>query len=224
MRHLMNFLPLPLRNEVHHQTMPTKNKLIKIWTTRSCPSSCTLHFSSLPLLSASKTLTQMLNGPRLLMEIQQVPSSASKEHVAKKLCVDWNVHKKHRLQPRWAVVRALDFTGVLARHNATFPPPIQEYGKAVIASILFFVSVGFASIFVIKGKSENYFVAGRSLPLWVRILPNRFFKVVILFTPNFILSRWLTIAMIYEETGYYSYFGISSDWFQCASRLCDAFL
>ncbi|KAL7468369.1 hypothetical protein ACHAXS_008592 [Conticribra weissflogii] len=47
------------------------------------------------------------------------------------------------------------------------PPPAKEYGKAVIASILFFVSVGFVSIFVIKGKSENYFVAGRSLPLWV---------------------------------------------------------
>ncbi len=77
----------------------------------------------------------------------------------------------------------------LARHNATFPPPIQEYGKAVIASILFFVSVGFVSIFVIKGKSENYFVAGRSLPLWVRVLSNRVFKVVLFFTTNFILSR-----------------------------------
>jgi len=49
------------------------------------------------------------------------------------------------------------------------PPPAKMFGKAVIASILFFVTVGFASIFVIKGKSENYFVAGRSLPLWVII-------------------------------------------------------
>ncbi len=36
-----------------------------------------------------------------------------------------------------------------------------------MCSIALFVLVGFASVFVIKGKSENYFVAGRSLPLWV---------------------------------------------------------
>lgn len=30
-----------------------------------------------------------------------------------------------------------------------------------------FVIIGFATVFVIKGKTDNYFVAGRSLPLWV---------------------------------------------------------
>lgn len=30
-----------------------------------------------------------------------------------------------------------------------------------------FVLIGFATVFFVKGKSENYFVAGRSLPLWV---------------------------------------------------------
>jgi Na+/proline symporter len=34
-------------------------------------------------------------------------------------------------------------------------------------AIAVFVLVGFASVFVVRGKSENYFVAGRSLPLWV---------------------------------------------------------
>jgi Na+/proline symporter len=36
-----------------------------------------------------------------------------------------------------------------------------------MVSIAVFVIIGFASVFVIRGKSENYFVAGRSLPLWV---------------------------------------------------------
>lgn len=44
---------------------------------------------------------------------------------------------------------------------------IQGFGIAVMVAIAFFVVVGFASVFVIKGKSENFFVAGRSLPLWV---------------------------------------------------------
>ena len=41
------------------------------------------------------------------------------------------------------------------------------FGIAVMCAIGLFVVVGFASYFVVKGKSENYFVAGRSLPLWV---------------------------------------------------------
>jgi Na+/proline symporter len=41
------------------------------------------------------------------------------------------------------------------------------FGIAVMCAIALFVIVGFASIFIIKGQSENYFVAGRSLPLWV---------------------------------------------------------
>jgi Na+/proline symporter len=35
-----------------------------------------------------------------------------------------------------------------------------------MCAIALFVAVGFATVFFIKGKSENYFVAGRSLPLW----------------------------------------------------------
>lgn len=49
------------------------------------------------------------------------------------------------------------------------PPPAKGYGIAVMTAIGLFVCVGFASVFVIKGKSENFFVAGRSLPLWVVI-------------------------------------------------------
>lgn len=36
-----------------------------------------------------------------------------------------------------------------------------------MCAIALFVVVGFASIMVVKGKEVNYFVAGRSLPLWV---------------------------------------------------------
>lgn len=45
--------------------------------------------------------------------------------------------------------------------------PSQGFGIAVMLAIAVFVLVGFASVFVVRGKSENYFVAGRSLPLWV---------------------------------------------------------
>lgn len=36
-----------------------------------------------------------------------------------------------------------------------------------MVAIAIFVLVGFGTVFIIKNKSENYFVAGRSLPLWV---------------------------------------------------------
>jgi hypothetical protein len=41
------------------------------------------------------------------------------------------------------------------------------FGIVVIVAIVLFVLVGFSTVFFIKNKSENYFVAGRSLPLWV---------------------------------------------------------
>ncbi|CAM9258817.1 unnamed protein product [Ectocarpus sp. 12 AP-2014] len=44
---------------------------------------------------------------------------------------------------------------------------VEVYGVAVIVSIAFFVSIGVATIFLIKGKVENFFVGGRSLPLFV---------------------------------------------------------
>lgn len=51
----------------------------------------------------------------------------------------------------------------------------HSFGIAVMTAIALFVCVGFASVFVIKGKSENFFVAGRSLPLWVsRLCINKY--------------------------------------------------
>ena len=41
------------------------------------------------------------------------------------------------------------------------------FGIAVMVAIVLFVLVGFCTYFFVKNKSENYFVAGRSLPLWV---------------------------------------------------------
>jgi hypothetical protein len=41
------------------------------------------------------------------------------------------------------------------------------FGIVVMCFIGLFVLVGFATVFFVKGKSENYFVAGRTLPLWV---------------------------------------------------------
>jgi hypothetical protein len=37
-----------------------------------------------------------------------------------------------------------------------------------MASIALYEVVGIASFFFVKGKSENFFVAGRTLPVWVR--------------------------------------------------------
>mmetsp|Transcript_4087 Transcript_4087/g.5876 ORF Transcript_4087/g.5876 Transcript_4087/m.5876 type:complete len:737 (+) Transcript_4087:428-2638(+) len=45
--------------------------------------------------------------------------------------------------------------------------PNKGFGIAVVVAIGVFVIVGFLTVFLIKGKNENYFVAGRSLPLWV---------------------------------------------------------
>jgi len=47
------------------------------------------------------------------------------------------------------------------------PAPAAGFGIAVMVTIAIFVVAGFATIFFIKDKSENFFVAGRSLPLWV---------------------------------------------------------
>jgi Na+/proline symporter len=41
------------------------------------------------------------------------------------------------------------------------------FGIAVIISIIISFIVGVATYFWVKGKSVNFFVAGRSLPLWV---------------------------------------------------------
>lgn len=44
----------------------------------------------------------------------------------------------------------------------------KGFGIAVMASIALYEVVGVACFFFIKGKSENFFVAGRTLPVWVR--------------------------------------------------------
>lgn len=47
------------------------------------------------------------------------------------------------------------------------PPPTNGYLIAVILAIVAFCGVGFGSAFFIKEKAENFFVAGRTLPLFV---------------------------------------------------------
>jgi hypothetical protein len=51
------------------------------------------------------------------------------------------------------------------------PEPVPEpgvgYGIAVGVSIAISFIIGILTIFVVKGESENFFVAGRSLPLWI---------------------------------------------------------
>ena len=41
------------------------------------------------------------------------------------------------------------------------------FGIVVMLAIMIFVIVGFATVYLVKNKAENFFVAGRSLPLWV---------------------------------------------------------
>lgn len=41
------------------------------------------------------------------------------------------------------------------------------YGIAVALSIAVSFLIGVGTIFLVHGKTENFFVAGRSLPLWI---------------------------------------------------------
>ncbi|KAL3762641.1 hypothetical protein ACHAW5_007212 [Stephanodiscus triporus] len=52
---------------------------------------------------------------------------------------------------------------------AETPPPAKGFGIAVMTAISLFVLSGIGFSFFLKGKPENFFVAGRSLPLWVII-------------------------------------------------------
>jgi hypothetical protein len=47
------------------------------------------------------------------------------------------------------------------------PGPSKGYGIAVALTIVVSFLIGVATIFVVKGEAENYFVAGHSLPLWI---------------------------------------------------------
>ena len=41
------------------------------------------------------------------------------------------------------------------------------YGNAIIGAIVIFFIIGVGTYYLIKGSAENFFVAGRSLPLFV---------------------------------------------------------
>ncbi|EEC43573.1 predicted protein [Phaeodactylum tricornutum CCAP 1055/1] len=47
------------------------------------------------------------------------------------------------------------------------PEPSNGFGIAVAISIVISFLIGIATFFVVKGQSVNFFVAGRSLPLWI---------------------------------------------------------
>jgi Na+/proline symporter len=47
------------------------------------------------------------------------------------------------------------------------PPPTKGYGIAVGVAIAFFCAIGFGCYFLVRGDSANFFVAGRTLPLFV---------------------------------------------------------
>lgn len=41
------------------------------------------------------------------------------------------------------------------------------FGIAIIIAIVISFLIGFATLFLVHGEAENFFVAGRSLPLWI---------------------------------------------------------
>lgn len=47
------------------------------------------------------------------------------------------------------------------------PDPSKGFGIAIICAVAFSFLIGFATLFLVHGKAENFFVAGRSLPLWI---------------------------------------------------------
>jgi hypothetical protein len=48
------------------------------------------------------------------------------------------------------------------------PPPPKGFGIAIMSSIALYEIVGVLCFVFIKGKADNFFVAGRTLPVWVR--------------------------------------------------------
>jgi hypothetical protein len=49
----------------------------------------------------------------------------------------------------------------------TVPPPGIGYGISMGVSVAISFLVGISTYVFVKGESENYFLAGRSLPLWI---------------------------------------------------------
>ena len=41
------------------------------------------------------------------------------------------------------------------------------FGIAIVIAIVISFLIGFATLFLVQGEAENFFVAGRSLPLWI---------------------------------------------------------
>lgn len=41
------------------------------------------------------------------------------------------------------------------------------YGIAIIVAIVISFLIGFATLFLVQGEAENFFIAGKSLPLWI---------------------------------------------------------
>lgn len=47
------------------------------------------------------------------------------------------------------------------------PPPAPGFGISMAVSVIISFIVGMLTYFCVNGESENYFLAGRSLPLWI---------------------------------------------------------
>jgi hypothetical protein len=45
--------------------------------------------------------------------------------------------------------------------------PTKGFGIAIVVAIVISFLIGFATLFLVQGEAENFFVAGRSLPLWI---------------------------------------------------------
>jgi hypothetical protein len=47
------------------------------------------------------------------------------------------------------------------------PRPSNGFGICVLLGIVVSFLIGIATLFFVEGEAENFFVAGRSLPLWI---------------------------------------------------------
>jgi hypothetical protein len=45
--------------------------------------------------------------------------------------------------------------------------PTKGFGIGIVVAIVISFLIGFATLFLVQGEAENFFVAGRSLPLWI---------------------------------------------------------
>eukprot|EP00934_Nitzschia_sp_Nitz4_P005955 Nitzschia sp. Nitz4//scaffold243_size29414//16856//19408//NITZ4_008060-RA/size29414-augustus-gene-0.13-mRNA-1//-1//CDS//3329543843//5945//frame0 len=45
--------------------------------------------------------------------------------------------------------------------------PTKGFGIAIIIAIVVSFLIGFATLFLVQGEAENFFIAGKSLPLWI---------------------------------------------------------